>query len=268
MVAAVIALLAGMLLPALTGFKNQGQTLTCLSRERQITVAWHLYAEDFGDHLPYNLGARETRQKVARNQYLNWNSTVLSWALESDNTNTALLTQGGLGPYVNGARNLYRCPSDRALSDLQVRAGWGLRVRSLSMNAMVGDPGEFGRAGTNVNNPDYLQFIKMLQVRQPAGIFVFIEEHPDSINDGCFLNHPDSLRWSDLPASYHGGAACLSFADGHAQRHRWRFPSTRPPAAPYAAHLPFDVPLSDQADFEWLMQRTSIDLYPDGSEGY
>ena len=58
------------------------------------------------------------------------------------------------------------------------------------------------------------------------------EEHPDSINDGYFLNKPDSLQWMDLPASYHNGAANLAFADGHLETHKWRFASTKPPARP------------------------------------
>ena len=126
------------------------------------------------------------------------------------------------------------------------------------MNAMVGDAGQFSRTGANVNNPDYRQFFKQVQIPQPSQIFVFIEEHPDSINDGYFLNHPDSLRWSDLPASYHRGSVNLTFADGHLESHKWRFASTQPPARPDAAHLPFAVPVAERGDFDWLMQRTSV----------
>ena len=60
------------------------------------------------------------------------------------------------------------------------------------MNAMVGNAGEYLQAGANVNNPDYVQFLKLGQIPQPARIFVLTEEHPDSVNDGYFLNQPDS----------------------------------------------------------------------------
>ncbi len=110
-----------------------------------------------------------------------------------------------------------------------------------------------------MNNPDYVQFFRSAQIPVPAQIFVFIEEHPDSINDGYFVNHIDSRKWNDLPASYHNGAANLTFADGHLELRRWLHPSTKPAAQAFAAHLPFTVPASQADDFNWLMSRTSID---------
>jgi len=214
---------------------------------------------DFNEALPYNLGAAEIRQLEAKRQFWNWTTPVMSWELDSDNTNAVLLTEGGVGPYTARAPKIYRCPVDSAVSDIQARAGWTARVRSISMNAMVGNAGWYLQAGANVNNPDYRQFLKLGQVPQPAQIFVLTEEHPDSINDGYFLNKPDSLEWTDLPASYHNGAANLAFADGHLESHQWRFASTEPPARPDAAHLPFPVPASERADFDWLMARTTID---------
>jgi prepilin-type processing-associated H-X9-DG protein len=126
---------------------------------------------------------------------------------------------------------------------------------------MIGDAGDFSRNGSNVNNPDYVQFFKSIQVPRPSGIFVFIEEHPDSINDGYFLNQFYSHKWTDLPASYHSGGANLSFADGHLEIHKWLDASTKPAARPLAADLPFPVPPAQLADFNWLMARTSIDSY-------
>jgi prepilin-type processing-associated H-X9-DG protein len=186
---------------------------------------------------------------------LDWNTT------NPDNTNTVLLTEGGIGPYTSRSARIYRCPVDSVVSDLQAKAGWTARVRSISMNAMVGNVGEFISAGANVNNPDYRQFLTLGQIPQPARIFVLIEEHPDSINDAYFLNKPDSHQWLDLPASHHNGAVNLAFADGHLETHKWRFASTKPPARPDAAHLPLPVPAAEDADFEWLMERTTIDSY-------
>ena len=264
-VIAVIAILASLLLPALAAAKAKASSISCLNSERQLMLGCLLYSSDFNDALPYNLGAAEIKQMEAKNQYWNWATPVMSWELEPDNTNAVLLTEGGIGPYTSRASRVYRCPVDSVVSDLQAKAGWPARVRSISMNAMVGNAGQFLSAGANVNNPYQRQFLKLGQIPQPAQIFVLTEEHPDSINDGYFLNQPDSMRWLDLPASYHNGSANLAFADGHLETHKWRFASTKPPARPDAAHLPRSVPAAERADFDWLMERTTIDSYPEAN---
>ncbi|MBI5385362.1 MAG: prepilin-type N-terminal cleavage/methylation domain-containing protein [Verrucomicrobia bacterium] len=257
-VVAITGLLAALLLPALGRAKAKGHTIACLSSQRQLSLACLLYIDDHDDLFPYNLGDDETRKTVADRRFLNWVNNVMTWELDSDNTNTALLAKGGLGPYVEGAPTLYHCPSDFAVSDLQAKAGWSHRVRSVSMNAMVGDAGEYTADGMNVNNPHYQQFFRAAQVPEPARIFVFIEEHPDSINDAYFLNKAYSGEWIDLPASYHNGGANLTFADGHAETHKWLLGSTKPPNRPDAAHLPLAIPSDQRADFYWLMERTSL----------
>ena len=258
-VIAVIGILASLLLPVLARARSKGYAISCLNNQRQLMLACFLYVGDFSEALPYNLGANEIKQREKKHEFWNWTSPVMSWELDSDNTNSVLLTQGGIGPYAARAARLYRCPADSVVSDVQARAGWTARVRSVAMNAMVGNAGWYLHAGANVNNPDYTQFLKLTQVPQPAQIFVLTEEHPDSINDGYFLNKPDSLKWIDLPASYHSGAANLSFADGHLETHTWRCASTKPPARPDAAHLPFRVPQAQQTDYNWLMTRTTVD---------
>jgi prepilin-type N-terminal cleavage/methylation domain-containing protein/prepilin-type processing-associated H-X9-DG protein len=265
---AVIAVLAALLLPALGGSKAKARAAACLSNERQLMLASLIYVGDFNDALPYNLGTAEIKKLEAEQQFLNWSTPVMSWELDSDNTNTIWLTQGGIGPYASSTAKVYRCPSDSVVSDIQAQAGWKARVRSISMNAMVGNAGQFILAGANVNNPDYKQFLTVGKIPQPARIFVLTEEHPDSINDGYFLNKPDSMQWMDLPASYHNGAVNLAFADGHLESHKWRFASTQPPARPDAAHLPFPVPAAERGDYDWLMDRTTLEspsqVYPSG----
>ena len=100
-------------------------------------------------------------------------------------------------------------------------AGWSERVRSYSMNAMVGDAGALSQTGTNVNNPSYKQFFRLTDIPKPSSIFVFLDEHPDSINDAGFFN-PNQTSWIDQPANYHNAAAGFSFADGHAEIHKWK----------------------------------------------
>ncbi len=257
-VMAILGILAAILLPALAHAKTRAQSLTCLSDQRQLALACLLYAGDYQDAFPYNLGDDETKSLVAGGRYLNWVNNVLSWELDSDNTNTALLKLGGLGPYTSGQVGVYRCPADRVLSDLQRAAGWTARVRSVSMNALVGDAGVFTLGGTNVNVPGYWQYFRVSQVSDPASLFVFIEEHPDSINDGYFLNNPLVAEWHDLPASYHDGRVNLSFTDGHVETHGWREAGTRQPARADAVILPLAIGFGHRTDFDWLMDRTSL----------
>ena len=259
-VIALIAILASLLLPVLSRAKAKGQSIACLNNTRQLGLAWLLYADDHGDRLPYNLGG-PTRGEVAERTNLNWVNGILSWALNSDNTNRATITEASLGAYASKTADVYRCPSDRVLSATQREAGWSARVRSYSMNAMVGDAGSLSRTGFNQNNPTYIQFFKLSSIPRPQRIFVFLDEHPDSINDGYFLNKSSVREWIDLPASYHNGAASFSFADGHSEFQYWKHSLTKRPPAPDIVALPLGIPDSETTDYYWIMSRMSVGRY-------
>ena len=268
-VIAVIAILAALLLPALAQAKSRAQAVACMNNPKQLAVAWHMYANDNAERLPYNLSLVGSSFRTE----LNWVNNVMTWDLSPDNTNVETLTKASLGIYVGGNAAIYRCPSDQSLSAVQKEAGWTARIRSYSMNAMVGDAGTFSTNGFNTNNPSYKQFFKITQIPQPAGIFVFLDEHPDSINDGYFLNKsPKSYstasdtgnyygKWTDLPASYHSGATSFAYADGHALLHRWRQASTVLPALPNVANLPIAISstrASALEDFNWVLDHMSV----------
>ncbi len=257
-VIATIAILAGLLLPVLSKAKGKARGVFCLNNTRQLGLAWIMYADEHDGRLPYNLGGNETRS-FAPHSNLNWVNNIMDWDVvaNSDNTNIVTISQASLGPYTK-AVSVYRCPGDFVLSEDQKHAGWAGRIRSYSMNAMMGDAGELSASGANLNNPDYVQFFRISSIPTPAQFFVFLDEHPDSINDGYFLNKADSSKWIDLPASYHDGAAAFSFADGHSEIHRWRNSRTRQPARPEAAMLPMFVPFGERADFYWVIQHMSI----------
>jgi prepilin-type N-terminal cleavage/methylation domain-containing protein/prepilin-type processing-associated H-X9-DG protein len=268
-VIAILAVLAALLLPALAGARGQAQAATCLNNVRQVELACLVYTDEFNDRLPYNLGENEINFFRKQDRYPNWSTPVMDWERDSDNTNSALLTEGGIGPYTGPSPRLYKCPKDNFVSDIQSGLGWSARVRSLSMNAMVGDAGTFSQSGANVNNPGYRQFFKVTQVPKPSEIFTFIEEHPNSIGDGYFLNKPDNPLWLRLPASHHGGAVHLSFTDGHVETHKWRFAATQPPVRPGAAYHRIQLWTDDRGDFDWLMDRTSTETSPDSYDpGY
>lgn len=271
-VIAIVALLAALVLPALAGARMRAQGIQCLSNTRQLTQAWLLYAHEHDDQLPYNDGMVGSSFRTD----LNWVNNVMTWGvsgpLDSDNTNLATITGASLGPY-SGSTGIYHCPADDVLSAEQRAAGWEARIRSYSMNAMVGNAGDFSTNGFNVNNPDYVQFFRITQIQRPTDIFVFLDEHPDSIDDGYFLNKAvqdtyssawggstgSSAQWIDLPATYHNRATAFSFADGHSFLHRWTEPDTYRPPAPDAAGLPFSVPSARQQDFNWLVAHMSVD---------
>lgn len=255
-VIAVIAILSALLLPTLSSARERARSMACLSNTRQLEFAWNLYSDDHNGQLPDNLVMTE----FGARSNINWVNNVMTWDTSSDNTNLATITGAGLGPYTAAQTAVYRCPSDHALSSAQRAAGWSGRIRSYSMNAMVGDVGEFTAGGTNANNPDYEQFFKITQIPHPSGIFIFLDEHPDSIDDGYFINRAYSWQWRDLPASYHNGAAAFSFADGHSSLHRWNLSSTYRPPLPDAAGLPISLPTrSDWGDFQWIITHMSVE---------
>jgi len=267
-VIAIMAILASLLIPALKGAREKSKGAFCLNNMRQLGLAIHLYAGEHEDELPQNMGTQGIQATVAKGEFLNWANDVMSWELDSDNTNSWLLSVGGLGPYVGGVAKLFKCPSDTILSETQKVAGWRERVRSISMNAMVGNAGEFMSSGQNTNNPGYRQFIRLGDVPQPSRIFALIEEHPDSINDGYFLNRYSQKQWIDLPASFHNGGANMAYVDGRAEWHRWRNKLTRQPARPDAAELPLPIPEGERWDFYWLMSQTSIQDGPSSPPPY
>ena len=260
-VIAVIGILASLLMPALSKAKARAQSVFCMNNTKQLTLAWNVYADDHDGRLAYNLAmnAKNPSQPVALRTNLNWVNNVMDWELHPDNTNLAGITEASLAPYAGKSVGIYRCPADYVLSDIQRSAGWSSRVRSYSMNAMVGDAGEVSKSGFNINNTNYVQFFTMTAIPHPENIFIFLDEHPDSIDDGYFLNRAYYSEWNDLPASYHNGAAAFSFADGHSDVHRWIYDSTKRPSLPEAAPLPAYVKSSERADFNWVVSHMSVD---------
>ena len=258
-VIAVIAVLAGLLLPALARSKTQARKIACLSNSKQLVLAWALYAADFNDRLVYNLGLDRRQPVPPPDRSLNWADNVMTWELDPDNTNTAFIARSPLGSYAGYSAKVLRCPADNVVSAIQRQAGWTGRVRSVSMNAMVGNAGPNVQDGGNLINPGYRQFLQMSDIPNPISIFVTLDEHPDSIGDAYFYNNEDDLEWVHLPASYHDRANNFSFADGHAETHRWKYALTAPPGKPDAAPLPLAIPAGDTTDFQWVNYRMSID---------
>jgi prepilin-type N-terminal cleavage/methylation domain len=242
-VIAIIAILASMLLPALSRAKAKAQGIMCLSNTRQMMVAWYTYAHDNYDRCVFNKGTAGTDLN-------NWVGNVMNWNVDQQNTNVSLIKDAKLGTYTARNLGIYKCPADTVPCPL------GPRTRSLSMNAFVGDKGDQGQI-----NPAYRQYLKITQFRNPAAIFVVLDEHPDSINDGWFIfcNNADPTErtvWSDLPASYHNGAGGFSFADGHSEIKKWQVSTTRRPATQNTSGFPVQAG-NDKRDINWVAERTT-----------
>jgi len=244
-VIAIIAILASLLLPVLSKTKSQAESMTCVNNIKQLSLAWLLYADDNNDFLVNNHGVPET---LDRRQ--TWANNVEDWLPSDDNTNLVFLTDSKLGPFANRSWRIYKCPSDRE------PAPNGPRIRSMSMNSLVCNPGEL----TNQFNPTYVQFYKKAEILNSSGTFVFLDEQADTINDGFFVNRLDLYNWGNLPGSYHNGGGNFSFADGHVESHRWLVPSTIRPVQ--RARLNNTLVASPPTDFDWIKLRSSVKRAP------
>lgn len=194
-VIAIIAILAALLLPALSRAKTKAQGIQCVNNQKQFMVAWTLYADDNGDKIVLNHGVG--------------GSVSNSWAtgdmqVPTDAANQLLITEALLYPYVK-ALGLYKCPGNKQRGML----------RGISMNIYM-----------NGNNPNpatgFRIYNKVSTISRPTDRWVMIDEDDSTINDAKFLLRPQlnlvsALTVSDYPATYHGGSGTLGYADGHAQ---------------------------------------------------
>jgi prepilin-type N-terminal cleavage/methylation domain-containing protein len=257
-VIAIIAILAALLLPALTRAKLKAQGIQCMSNLKQLTLAWAMYPDDNNNSLPPN-------QNGGDGGGVNMPSWVNGWedftVNNTDNTNLIKLANALIGPYCSRQTKIYHCPAD--IYTCTEGGGQLLRVRSMSMNGFVEGDAYKGRKSNpqgSIWYSTWRAYTKLSDIVKPvpSDLIVFADEHPDSINDGWMItNVTDPNSWEDLPASYHGNACGFGMADGHGVIRKWRDGRTAVPVKK-VQYNGFSAPGSK--DIQWMIQHVSAPL--------
>ncbi len=217
LVITIIAVLAGLLLPALSSAKANAKQVGCLGNLRQLEVAFQMYTADNRGSLPQNI-----EFEPENSPFFGTNSWVYGdMKNRSDATNVALVKVGELFSYAPQPAS-YQCPAD-------ITAGGGLpRVRSYSMNSWIGSAEmEADEQQTPFrvfrNDRDFAPAM-------PSAIWVLVDEHAATLDDGWFLvTMNDSEPFASLPATRHQNACGINFADGHAEMFHLRSAVTQLP---------------------------------------
>ncbi len=257
-VIAIIAILAAMLLPALSKTKIRAQGIACMNNGKQMMIAWRLYTEDNQDKVPSAYGKPE----VWVNDRPRWTGNPVSDGIRPDNWNVdAFIAKSPLWTYCGKNGGIWRCPSDPARAKIATGPNAGYVtpfVRSISML------GWFNSTDAQDFGPGYTVYKKLSEVMDPGPsmTMVFLDERCDSINDGEWCtgmdgwpNTPSAWKLVDFPASYHGGAGGISFADGHSEIHKWKDSRTTPPLS--AGGIPLNVSSPGNQDAYWIMEHST-----------
>jgi prepilin-type N-terminal cleavage/methylation domain-containing protein len=237
-VVAVITVLAGLIAPALASSRNRDAAAGCLANSRKLQIVWSMYMADYNDVMLPNalLGTPISHCWVP--------PSVESWFSVDANTDTAIYANCLIAPYVNSNYSLLKCPAD------VVPSANGQRLRSYSMNSQMGASG----IGLNYN-PGYLLYTNGSDLvhPSPANAFIFVDEHPITLDDGFFQLALGTPSLPNIPASYLDGGCGFSFADGHAIVHMWQTSNLEIPVIQYVSEEGAILPLpAGNLDWMWL----------------
>jgi prepilin-type N-terminal cleavage/methylation domain-containing protein/prepilin-type processing-associated H-X9-DG protein len=220
-VIAIIAILAAMLLPALSAAKVRAQGAACMNNTKELALGWTIYAGDNNDKTTQLLD-NGSLAGTASIWATNWACGLMNNV--STCTNELTLTGGELYPYVNNV-NSFKCPGDASTQNFPAPGG-PPRIRTYSMSETFGE-GEFLTPGTPST---YHTYKKLGPIIDPTDTWVFLDEAAASINDCAFavemMTPTSRFTEIDHPAGYHGGACGMAFADGHSIIHKWLSPLT------------------------------------------
>jgi prepilin-type N-terminal cleavage/methylation domain-containing protein/prepilin-type processing-associated H-X9-DG protein len=213
-VIAIIAILAALLLPALARAKSKAQGVQCMNNSRQFSLAWIMYSGDFNDRLVANPGNGPLPPTPA------WVYGNMQYP--TDMTNVSYIQLGLLFTYTKAVA-LYKCPGNQTSE-----------IRGISLNSNMNSD--------HPSSPAFRLFKKMGDIVRPTDIFVTIDENQVTVNDGMFYvvgqNPAANMAMNDWPATYHGGSSGVSYVDGHAAMHKWRYLGNPPSGYDPGAGMP------------------------------
>jgi prepilin-type N-terminal cleavage/methylation domain-containing protein/prepilin-type processing-associated H-X9-DG protein len=263
-VIAIIAILAALLLPALSRAKDQARQAQCLSNKKQVQLAWQMYADDFQNVMLLNAPLN-----ISDEIHDTWiDGSGENWGNLTDNTNVLDYTQFLLAPYIVNQLGAYKCPADTIYS------ANGDRIRSISMNSQMGWQYMASHpVGASLNYAAPIRvYIKTtdLTCPLPSMAFIFADETMYTLDDGFMqMAGPESPSFPNAPAHYHGGSGSFSFADGHVEAHAWKGPVLR--KMPYSYGLTGmgsdNNTTATDPDWLWLLPRSGcISNAPAGTE--
>jgi prepilin-type N-terminal cleavage/methylation domain-containing protein len=234
-VIAIIAILAAMLLPALSKAKQKAWAINCMNCTKQLTLGWIMYAGDNNDRIANLYANGNDAGTYTAGQVnvadTNWVGGNMGSTFTQSNTNTANLVHGLLYPYINNV-GVYHCAADHAVQGFPKPLSNALKVRSYSM-AQTFIPYILGQSGW-LPAPKYKTYGKLGSIVKPSDTWVFIDESENSINDAAFAVvmvgqtgfTPGSYNPVDVVSGRHAGATGLSFSDGHSIVHKWKSATT------------------------------------------
>jgi prepilin-type N-terminal cleavage/methylation domain-containing protein/prepilin-type processing-associated H-X9-DG protein len=244
-VIAIIAILAAMLLPALTKAKQKAVGVQCMANSRQLMVAWRVYTDDNNEQLlcGYNSGSVPSAPpawvpSAPSSLWLDYAHPTVQGNWDYANT----IEKSPMWQYTGKSHAIFHCPADPS-TGIDPTGNTVPRPRSMSMNLWLG--GVDGGNGGYLNGTVYKKYSS---VTLPSQMIVFLDERHESINDGLFVidmqgypnSTPDGLR--DFPAIYHGGSSGIAFVDGHSEIHKWKDSNTLQTKMPgRSAQAPNDV---------------------------
>lgn len=270
-VIAIIAILAALLLPALTKAKMKAQGTMCMNNHRQLAIAWRLYAEDNNDVLVFASTVKGGRGggSVPMNTANPNDPDNFAWSgahMNFDGANRANwdvnydMAQRPLWKY-SKSQSIYKCPSDH--STVTAFGTTRDRILTMSMNLYVG-----GFDGTDGGWPfadPFKVYTKLSTIDVPSMIFVFLDMREDAVNWSNFMTdmtgyapqNPGSYTWTtDLPGIYHNRAAGFSFADGHSEIKRWIDGRTMPPLNDPNTPV-FTAAQAGNPDIAWMQDHST-----------
>jgi len=280
-VIAIIAILAALLLPALSKAKLKAQGIQCLNNHRQLTLAWRMYCEDNNDTLVYastggatgRTGGSVPPDTANPNDPNNfaWSGAHMDFnGFNRANWDPTFdMQKRPLWPY-SKSQDIYKCPADH--SSVTWSGQVKPRILTMSMNLYVGGfapaLGSADKCGNDGGWPfadPYQVYCRASSITVPSYVFVFLDMREDAVNWSNFMtdmtgyspSNPADYSWTtDLPGIYHNLAAGLSFADGHSEMKKWLDPRTRPPLAD--PNPPTFTPSQpDNPDIAWMQLHST-----------